>query len=92
MDFDVELFFRARWRDGGRGIFSRRLRLPFAPFPGLRVYFSGAGDDGDEVKAVTWVADETRFVCEVGADLDPRADAADLISFHNDRGWSLEGG
>jgi hypothetical protein len=92
--FEVELWFRAEWQ-GDRAIFVRRLRLPFAPFPGLRVCFredGDDGDDGDEVREVTWLVDEGRFVCHVGDDCDKNCKAADMLSFHRGRGWTLEEG
>jgi hypothetical protein len=92
--FKVELWFLAEWRDG-RGIFSRRLRLSFVPFPGLRVCFredAVLGDDGDEVREVTWLVGEGRFVCHVGDDCDTGCGAADMLAFHRGRGWTLEEG
>jgi hypothetical protein len=70
--YAVEVWFECR-TSKGLARFTRRLLLPFAPYPGLRLSLPGQDGEGE----VAWLAQEQLFACHL-PDNDLRGEGLSL--------------
>jgi hypothetical protein len=84
----AEFFFYASAKDGG-GVFRRLLMIPFDPTPGFLIAFD-PDDESWEIRHVTWVHPQRKFICSVGEDVDPQEDWEHMKARYIPAGWTLE--
>jgi len=95
VDYNVLLDQYAEGRDG-RGSFVRSLRLPFVPFPGLRITWDveeGGADDGEHTNAIEsiwWDVRESCFLCYLTPDKDRKDSWQQIRDYYEGKGWTLE--